>query len=1123
MRSVPVVFRVSRVWQQLGDPMRIVRQEGSSNSGPECAGDRVAVLVPNGENWEVGYAGRTISLKASKGLAYIYRLLQHPNQEFHALDLLSGPGTNFVPESATSETSSTDSTLTIGRLGDAGEMLDRKAKQDYKRRLSELNEELEDQRERGNSARAAEIESETAFLIREISRAVGLGGRDRRAGSAAERARLNVTRAIKTALQKISEHQAELGEILERCVRTGLFCCFMADPRVPMTWQFSLEGIKASFEATEATAPYLLRGETDFLRVFVDQTKFVGREEERGTMRRCLEQTLLSQGRVLMIGGQPGVGKTRIAREFGAEAAQRGFLTLAGGCYDREDSVAFSPFVEILETLAQSPNQAAFRSALGPDAAELTRLMPQLRRIFPDIPKPLELSPDQSRESRRLLFNAFREFLARNARDRPVLLLMEDLQWADEGTLSLINYLARSVAELPVMLVGTYRDEVVDATGLLVRTLDELNRLHLPERMNLHGLPQNAVAEMIRSLSGRDPPTPVVTLIYSNTEGNPFFVEELYRHLVEQGKLMDSNGDFLRDLKLADIDVPNNLRLAIGRRLARLGGETQKILGTAAVIGRSFSFDLLEASTGVNADILLDRVEEAEKAGVISSTLQFPEARFQFSHELIRKAVLADLFAPRRQRLHLQIAEAIERIYAGALEERVNDFAHHLLQAGVAADGSKTIRYLSMAARRARLQGALTETVEFYRDALQVLKRMPENTERDQLELGLQLSIGAVSMATRGYADKETALAYQRATSLGERLGDPTQVVLALTGLVTQPLLRGELDTALAIADQALAVCKRHGKTKTQIWGHHIEGVVHYHSGHFATAWDHLSKAQAEYREEEHKKNPQDPGSEVLQYMALTAWQLGMADTARQRMREAIDLSDRLQKPFELARCSFYAGFLHALMQDPGPAKEFSEKAMRWASEYSISLFFDASRIVYGWAIAKQGHGAEGVACARAAIESFKAADNRLGIATYLGFLAEALLTEGLPEEAMVAVEEGLTLPSQEPMDISYLWWLRGKLFLENTYSAATPQILRLDKSSLEEAEKSFRTALSLATNIGAKSYAMRSATSLGRLLAARGMVAEARALVEPLLKNMTEGFDTRDLVDAMQLVEDLS
>ncbi len=288
----------------------IVRREDSSNSGPEAARDRTAIFALNGEYWSVGYAGETFSLKPSKGLAYIHRLLWHPNEEFHALDLLSGSETNFISESATAETSSTDSRLTVGRLGDAGEMLDSQAKHAYKRRLSELKEELEDQQERGNDTRAAEIESEISFLVREISRAVGLGGRDRRAGSAAERARLNVTRAIKTALQKISEHQAELGALLDRSVRTGLFCCYIADPHVPISWQFSLEGIKTTVGAVVATAPLLLRSETDFLRELEDQTRFVGREEERSAMRRYLEGTRRGQGRVLMIGGQPGVGKT---------------------------------------------------------------------------------------------------------------------------------------------------------------------------------------------------------------------------------------------------------------------------------------------------------------------------------------------------------------------------------------------------------------------------------------------------------------------------------------------------------------------------------------------------------------------------------------------------------------------------------------------------------------------------------------------------------------------------------------------------------------------------------------------------------------------------------------------
>jgi len=182
----------------------IVRGEELSTPASEGAFRGTALFALNGENWTVGYAGATFSLRASKGLAYIHRLLGNPREEIHSLDLLSGLGTQFTPEIPSAETSATDTDLSVGRLGDAGEMLDSKAKQDYRRKLLELRENLEDVRERGDVERAEEIESEIEFLAREISRAVGLGGRDRRAGSAAERARLNVTRAIKAALQKIS-------------------------------------------------------------------------------------------------------------------------------------------------------------------------------------------------------------------------------------------------------------------------------------------------------------------------------------------------------------------------------------------------------------------------------------------------------------------------------------------------------------------------------------------------------------------------------------------------------------------------------------------------------------------------------------------------------------------------------------------------------------------------------------------------------------------------------------------------------------------------------------------------------------------------------------------------------
>ena len=368
------------------------------------------VFVCNGEFWTIGYADASFSLRDVKGLGYIQRMLQHPGEEFHSLDLLNGPGAADSAELENSGALFAGATISVG-LGDSGEMLDAKARHEYERKIIALRAELEDLRERGDQQRVASAEAELDFLLREVSRAVGLGGRIRRAGAAAERARLNVTRAIKSALQKISEHHAQLGNLLDRSIRTGTFSAYLPSPQNAIAWQFSVGGEQTA--VAEVTAPVFTRPENSLVQSLADRTTFVGREAERAVLRRLLERTLGGEGGVAMIGGALGVGKTRIAAEFAAEAAKRGFITLVGSCYDRENSLPFNPFVEILESaMAQSPSQEAFRAALGDDAAEMARLMPQLRRLFPDIPQPLEISPEQSR---RILFNAVVELLGRTA------------------------------------------------------------------------------------------------------------------------------------------------------------------------------------------------------------------------------------------------------------------------------------------------------------------------------------------------------------------------------------------------------------------------------------------------------------------------------------------------------------------------------------------------------------------------------------------------------------------------------------------------------------------------------------------------------------------------------------
>jgi predicted ATPase len=1060
-----------------------------------------ATLVRSGEYWTIGYEGTTFSLKDIKGLSYIQRLLQHPGEEFHALDLLSGAGAS------------------IGRAGDAGEMLDAQAKQDYKRRLIELREELEERRERGDHEGGAKVESEIDFLINEMTRAVGLGGRDRRAGSAAERARLSVTRAIKAAVQKISEHHSSLGEVLGRSVRTGLFCCYVPDPGVPIIWQFLLEGVQPSVEA-EATAPLLQRNETKFLYALTDRTTFVGREKERASLRRHLEEIPRATGRVVMIGGAAGVGKSRIAAEAGVEASQRGFLVLAGSCYDRDDSVPFIPFVEILETaLAQAPNPQTFREVLDKDASEMARLMPQLRRLFPDIPPPLQVSPEQSR---RILFNAVVELLARTAALSPMLLLLEDLHWADEGTLSLFNHLAQSVAKMPVMIIGTYRDSGIDSGGSLAKTLGNLIRLHLVDRMSLSGLSQNGVAEMIRALSGREPPKPVVTLIYSNTDGNPFFVEEMFRHLVERGKLTDPQGEFRSTLNLAEIDVPHSLRLVIGRRLARLSEVTQKTLATAAVIGRSFSIELLEASTRTDVDSLLDCLDEAERAGLISSTLQYPEARFKFSHELIRQAVVTRLSDARHQRLHLSVAHAIEQLYPNALDERADDLAHHLWQAGAAADTGKTIRYLRMAGEQAVQRSANVEAVGYLTKALELLKTNQALPDRAQQELSLQLALGVPLVLTKGHSAPEVEATYNRARELCQQATEGPELFSVLLGLRRFYFHRGELQPALELGAQLLTLAQSLRDSSRAARAHLMQGEVLYVLGDFAKAKENFEQGVALYNPGQGRSDSfvygNDTRTSCLSYQALVLWLFGFPDQALKMSQRALTLGREIAHPFNLAFTLTWTSVLYQHRCEEQRALEQAEEVVNLASEKGFALWWAWGTVLQGWALATKEKSEEGIAKMRQGLDAWQSIGAEVARPQMLTLLAHACRRLEQTEEGLSVVRQALTLGDKtgERLCEAELHRLRGELSLQSR------QVKASQGQSIEEAESHFLKAIEIARRQQAKSLELRASTSLSRHWQRLGKKQQARRLLAEIYGWFTEGFDTSDLKEAKALLEEL-
>jgi len=1083
---------------------------------------QTGAFVRNGEFWTLGYGTSSFSLKDVKGLGYIQRLLQHPGEEFHSLDLLNGPGASAGGVAGGDQTALlAGATVSVGGLGDAGEMLDAKAKQEYQRKLIELREELEDLRERGDQPGAARVEEEIDFIAREIARAVGLGGRDRRAGSAAERARLNVTRAIKSALQKISEHNTELGELLDRSIKTGSFSCYLANPRDRIDWQFSAdESVKPSV-AAGVTAPVFSRPQTSLVQSLGDRTAFVGRQAERAVLRRLLERALAGQGGVAMIGGVLGVGKTRIAAEFAAEASQRGFTTLVGSCYDRENSLPFSPFVEILESaMAQTPSPEAFRVALGTDASEMARLMPQLRRLFPDIPPPLELSPEQSR---RILFNSVVELLTRTAAGGPMLLLFEDLHWADEGTLSLLNHIARSISNMPVLIVGTFRDNEVDSAGALAQTLDELLRIHMLERISLGGLPQDAVAEMIRALSNKEPPPGVVNLIYSGTEGNPFFVEELFRHLVERGRLINAKGDFRSDLNLTEIDVPQSLRLVISRRLARLSDNARTVLGPAAVIGRSFTFDLLEASTSMDADSLLDCVEEAEKSGLIFSTLGYPEASFQFSHELIRQTVLGDLSAPRQQRLHLNVVNGIERIHANALDDQAADLAHHLWQAGRVADPDKTIHYLALAAQRALKQSAYDGALRYFQNALELLKVLPYSPERARRELDLQIDYGLALLATKGWWAPEMGSTYRRARELCQTLQDDPRLFSVLFGLWSYHLVRGEHTLAAGYTEEMQRLVQHLKNDGILVQADWASGCSQFFKGKFLDAHANLERGAHSYDRRKHAalafQFGQDPCVSCLCFDAMTLWMLGYPDQAERRAQDAIALARDLGYPFTLTWCLTMVGKYYTMRHDYERANAVIAEGLTITKEYGFA-FFEESLVAYRVIGAAAQGRVDQMTAGGGTAGGFAAAGYELAHTWARSAIAEALGNLGQVDMALSLLSEARELMDRN--DERYVESEIHRIYAELRLKQFAKDSSPTRQSAGSDAEQSLLKAIEIARERGAKVLELRAANSYSRMLIDSGRSLDALQVLEPIQAFFTEGLDCQDVKTARRILAEL-
>lgn len=477
---------------------------------------------------------------------------------------------------------------------------------------------------------------------------------------------------------------------------------------------FWLKGLRERWRLFEATRRPLTaatdRGDGTLL--------FVDREDERAALRVYVDEATDGRGGFVLLGGDPGVGKTRLAEEIGVEGAARGMRLFTGRCYEATRAHPFAPFIDILEQVERELTPTQFRVVLGEAAGEIARLLPHLRRRFPDIPPAADLPAEQER---RYLFASLGGVLEGLARERPLFVHLDDVHLADESTLLFLEQLGPGLVDLPMLIVATCTNAGLASSSALQATIDNLQRARSIERLIIKPLEREHVAEFLSAVGATPPPDELTELLYRETEGNAFFMDEVVRHLIEQDRLLTPEGAWREDIAGHGLDVPESVRLTVGRRINVLGTSTRQVLAIAAVVGRDVSLDLIEVLHEGDSDELLDALDDAERAGLITSTDLHGDVRFRFSHELIRLTLVGDVSLTRRQLLHVRVADAIEQVYASALHEHAADIAYHLVQAGRRADRDRTIRFLILAGEAALAAAAYEDASRHFDRALSLL------------------------------------------------------------------------------------------------------------------------------------------------------------------------------------------------------------------------------------------------------------------------------------------------------------------------------------------------------------------------------------------------------------------
>jgi len=614
------------------------------------------------------------------------------------------------------------------------------------------------------------------------------------------------------------------------------------------------------------------------------------------------------------------------------------------------------------------------------------------------------------------------------------------------------------------------------------------------------------------AISGAALPDELLDQLAARADGVPLFAEELTKNVVDSGLLVERDGQLELKGSLAELEIPVTLQDSLMARLDRLG-EAKRVAQLGAAIGREFSYALLEAVTPMKELALREGLARLVKAELVYQRGLPPKATYTFKHALVQDTAYQSLLKSRRQELHGRIAETLEERFPERAAAEPEVLAHHFEEAGLAA---KAIAYYERAGRRARERSADVETIEQLSRGIELLRTLPEGSERDGRELRLQLAIGASLHAVKGHGSRNVERTYDRALVLCREVGDESQLFQALSGLSVF-YRNTEVTRAIEVGTELLALAELGGETIQLLHAHSTLGNPLYHRGLLSKALEHHDRAIELYDPIEHRSLVYayglDPGISSLLLSSWILWQLGYPERALEQSEQAIELAREAAHPFSLASALFSAGLGDLRRGEPRSALERVEESIAISKEQDFSAHLLFGNLLINLALSRIADPEE----ARCAIDNVRESLDRMRAmpltAGSWGLLADSQRGLDRAEDALRSVNTGLALSAERhaPFWDAELQRLKGEIFLQ------------MPDHEEDDAEALFRTAIDIARDQEARSLELRAATSLARLWQKQGKKAEARELLAPVYDWFTEGFDTADLKDAKALLEELA